>query len=58
MSEEKWADLEPDPAMVAALDAADSGGSRKDALVGTRAERNLWSNRFADACAAMVSAEI
>ncbi len=44
--------------MVAALDAADSGGSREAALVGTRADRNLWSNRFADACAAMVAAEI
>lgn len=46
----KWEDLDPDAAMLAALDAA---GPRP--LDGDRADKNNWSNRFADACAQMVA---
>lgn len=55
---ERWADLEPDGSMVAALDRADLGGSRADAITGRREARNNWSNRFADACAAMIAAAV
>ncbi|MFA9431178.1 hypothetical protein [Egicoccus sp. AB-alg2] len=49
----KWAELEPSPDMVAALDAA---GERP--FDGTRADKNNWSNRFADACAVMVAKSV
>ena len=58
MTERKWADLEPDPAMVAALDRADAGGSRAEALVSSASTKNGWSNRLADACAVMVADEL
>ena len=45
-----WADLSPDPALVAALDAA---GSRE--VGGNREAKKRWSERFADACAVMVA---
>lgn len=51
----RWDDLEPDLAFVRALDRADAGGSRADALGAARAHKNNWSNRFADACAVMVA---
>jgi hypothetical protein len=55
---DRWADLDPDPAMIVALDRADAGGLRANAVTGTRELRNNWSNRFADACAVMVADEI
>ncbi len=58
MTERKWADLDPDPAMVAALDRADAGGSRAEALVSSASTKNGWSNRLADACAVMVADEL
>ena len=50
-----WADLEPDQAMLAALDAADRGGTRAAAHGGGQQPKKNWSNRFADACAQMVA---
>ena len=50
-----WRDLSPDRAFSRALDVADGGGSRADALVAGREYKNNWSNRFADACAVMVA---
>lgn len=50
-----WRDLSPDTAFLRALDVADAGGSRADAILGGREPRNNWSNRFADACAVMVA---
>ncbi len=44
--------------MVRALDQADSAILRSDAIEGTRAQRNNWSNRFADACAVMVAKNV
>jgi hypothetical protein len=41
--------------MVGALDAADQGGARAEALVGDQQLKKNWSNRFADACAQMVA---
>jgi hypothetical protein len=58
MSERKWADLEPDPAMLASLDRADAGGSRADALTSSASTKNGWSNRLADACAVMVADKV
>lgn len=58
MAELKWADLRPDPAMIAALDRADAGGSRAAALVSSASTKNGWSNRLADACAVMVADEL
>jgi len=58
MAAQKWADLEPDPAMVVALDQADGAVSRADAVSGGRESRLAWSNRFADACAVMVASEV
>ena len=55
MTERKWADLDPDPAMVAALDCADAGDSRAVALAAGASTTNGWSNRLADACAVMVA---
>lgn len=53
-----WHDLDPDPAMIVALDAADAGGTRSELLGGSAPAKNLWSNRFADATAAMVANEV
>lgn len=53
----RWSDLEPDPAMVAALDAADRVIPRPAAIRGGREERHKWSNAFADACATMIANE-
>lgn len=47
-----WSELEADPSMVAALDAA---GPRPD--TGTSAKRN-WGTRFADACALMLANQL
>lgn len=41
--------------MVAALDDADAAIDRQAAIAGSGTQRNKWSNRFADACAAMVA---
>lgn len=51
----RWEDLEPDPAMVRALDVADASGTRAKALEGDQSAKKNWSNRFADACAQMVA---
>lgn len=51
----RWEDLNPDPNMVAALDAAEADQPRPESLEGDRADKNNWSNRFADACAIMVA---
>ncbi len=60
----KWADLEPDPGMLAALDCADGVGDHAAAgfeaysdCSDQNAKKN-WSNRFADACAVMVADEL
>jgi hypothetical protein len=58
MTERKWAGLVPDLAMVAALDRADAGGSRANALDASASTKNGWSNRLADACAVMVADEL
>ena len=52
-----WRDLEPDPALVAALDQADRERGTRAALIttGTPSQKNNWSNTFADACARMVA---
>jgi hypothetical protein len=47
---QRWEDLKPDRAMLAALDAA---GPRP--INGDRADKNNWSNRFADQCAQIVA---
>lgn len=61
MAPSLWKELIADPRMVAALDRADTGGKRSDALVGKGTgytnRRKNWSNRFADACAVMVANE-
>lgn len=55
----RWSDLKPDPRLLAALDAADAGGRRSDALVAPAASPKVqWSNRFADACARMIADEM
>ena len=41
--------------MVVALDDADAAIDRQAAIAGSGTQRNKWSNRFADACAAMVA---
>lgn len=51
----RWEQLEPDQAMVAALDEADARGMRGQALTGGQQAKKNWSNRFADACAQMVA---
>lgn len=51
----RWEELDADAAMVAALDAADAGGTRAAALAGEQQAKKNWSNRFADACAQMVA---
>ena len=53
----RWKDLDPDPHMVAALDAADAVVPRARAVSGDRPPRHAWSNAFADACAKEVAAE-
>lgn len=53
-----WADLMPDPSMVAALDEADRVRRRSEALAGGRAAKLKWSNAFADACARMVASRM
>lgn len=55
--EVRWEDLEPDPRIVAALDAADRRhGNRADLIQeGDSSEKNNWSNVFADRCALMVA---
>ena len=58
MSESTWNDLQPDAGMVAALDYADVGTPRPQALLGVRKDKHRWSNRFADACARMIAAEL
>ena len=58
MSEQKWADLDPDPAMVAALDRADAGGTRADALLCERVDEERLEQSLADACAVMVADEL
>ena len=54
----KWSDLDPDPGLLRVLDIADAGGTRSRALRSTGSTKNNWSNRFADACASMVAAEL
>lgn len=54
----RWSELQPDPRMVTALDEADAPESRARVLLRTRAAKNRWSNRFADACARMIAAEL
>lgn len=55
----RWVELAPDEGMIAALDEADSGGSRSKAVASTsRRPKHRWSNAFADACARMVAAEV
>lgn len=45
--------------MIAALDEADAGGSRAEAIASTRRRpKHRWSNAFADACAKMVAAKL
>lgn len=53
----RWADLDPCPQMLRALQAADREGLRSDALDGDRNPKHGWSNRFADSCAQMVADE-
>lgn len=55
----KWTELDPDPALIVALEEADKNGSRALALRARSAPvKTQWSNRFADACAHMVAAEL
>jgi len=54
----KWANLTPDPAMIAALDHADGGGSRSAALAGSHNDKRNWSNRLADGSARMIAAAL
>jgi hypothetical protein len=49
----RWADLSPEPAIIAALDHA---GTRPPDSAG-REERYAWSNSFADGCAIAVAAQ-
>jgi hypothetical protein len=51
----RWSDLIPDEGMVAALDAADRGGSRAAAHEADQTAKKNWSNRLADSCAQMVA---
>ncbi len=56
---ERWADLEPDERMVVALDEADLGGARTEAIASKeRQPKHRWSNVFADACAKMVASQV
>lgn len=51
-----WSELEPDPALLGCLDAADTdpaAGSWEQ--LGVRAAKNRWGNIFADRCAQMVA---
>lgn len=50
-----WSDLMPDDGMLAALDAADGGGTRLSAHGADQTAKKNWSNRFADSCAQMVA---
>ncbi len=55
----RWSDLQPDPALIRALEQADDLDTRAAAIEeNTRVLKNKWSNRFADACARMVATEI
>ncbi len=51
-----WKDVEPDPRLVEALDAADAGAPRPDN--GSTDEKRNWGTRFADHCAVMVAREL
>lgn len=56
----RWEDLEPDPRLVAILDATDSQRGSRSSLItrGDAPEKNNWSNTFADRCARMVADSI
>lgn len=56
----RWADLDPDPRLVAILDATDDQrGCREDLIAtGDASQKNNWSNTFADLCARMVADEL
>lgn len=53
----RWEDLEPDPRLVAILDATDDQRGRREVLIakGDGPKKNNWSNTFADLCARMVA---
>ncbi len=59
----RWVDLSPDSSFVHALDAADSEGTRAQAMAEADATKRQslkrnWSNRLADAAARMVASEV